>query len=162
MSDASVFVAVGTQLGFDRLIRAVDAWATERRRDDVFAQIGPGAYTPTALHYARTVTPAEFERRVGEASVVVAHAGMGTILTALCLAKPIVILPRRAELGEQRNEHQLATARRFDGIGGVRAAASEAELPALLDRAIGIESEALDRHAPERLVRTLREFIHAH
>jgi UDP-N-acetylglucosamine transferase subunit ALG13 len=44
---------------------------------------------------------------------------MGTIISAAELGKRIVILPRRAELGEHRNNHQLATASRLSHLNGL-------------------------------------------
>ena len=67
------------------------------------------------------------------ADAIVAHAGMGTILTALELGKPLLVLPRRASLGEHRNEHQLATARRFADTGRLAVAFDESELAQRLD-----------------------------
>jgi UDP-N-acetylglucosamine transferase subunit ALG13 len=106
-----IFVTVGVQLPFDRLVRAVDAWAGERMRSDVFAQIGPSQYRPQHIEFRAFVEPPEFRRLVECADAVVAHAGMGSIITALELAKPLIVMPRRAELGEHRNDHQLSTAR---------------------------------------------------
>ena len=51
-----IFVAVGTQLPFDRLIRSVDQWAG-RSRHEVFAQIGPADYVPRNMPYARFISP---------------------------------------------------------------------------------------------------------
>lgn len=112
-----IFVTVGTQLPFDRMIRAVDEWAAESGRRDVFAQIGDGGYTPAAIEWVRFLTPDETACRLQEADLIVAHAGMGTIISALQMKKPIVVFPRRAELGEHRNDHQLATAKRFGERG---------------------------------------------
>jgi hypothetical protein len=39
-----IFVTVGTQGQFDRLIRTVDEWADARGRTDLFAQTGPAVY----------------------------------------------------------------------------------------------------------------------
>ena len=39
-----IFVTVGTQGPFDRLVRAVDKWAGMRARADIFAQTGPSDY----------------------------------------------------------------------------------------------------------------------
>ncbi len=58
------------------------------------------------------------------ATAIVAHAGMGTILTALEMGKPLLVMPRRAALGEHRNDHQLATASRFAELGRVKVAFS--------------------------------------
>ena len=58
---------------------------------------------------------------------------MGTILTALELGKPLLVMPRRAALGEHRNDHQLATVRRFAELGSVEVALDESELALKLD-----------------------------
>jgi hypothetical protein len=51
-----IFVAVGTQLPFDRLIGAVDKWAASRGRNDVHAQIASGV-APSHVSYDRHLTP---------------------------------------------------------------------------------------------------------
>jgi len=129
-----IFVTVGAQMAFDRLIRAVDAWAGVHPAVSVFGQIGPSAYHPAHMGYARFLEPREFEARFAAAQLVIAHAGMGTIITALELDKPLVVVPRRGDLAETRNDHQLATARRFGGLGFVQVAHDVAELTAHLDR----------------------------
>ena len=106
-----IFVTVGTQLTFDRLIRAVDAWAEANPGQEVFAQINEGGYQPRHIAFAAHVDPLTFSRRFAEATVVVAHAGMGTIIPALEAGKPLLLLPRLAALGEHRNDHQVGTAR---------------------------------------------------
>lgn len=128
-----IFVTVGTQLPFDRLVRAIDDWAAARNRTDIFAQIGPGEYQPRHLKWARFIDAPDFRRHVAEAETVVAHAGMGSIITALEMGKAIVVMPRRADLREHRNDHQLATARHFAAQGRIRVAFDEAELLSKLD-----------------------------
>ena len=102
---------------FNRLVRTVDDWALASGRQDVFAQIGATDWQPAHIAWSKFLQPPEFARRFAEAEVVVAHAGMGTILSALQWEKPILVMPRRASLGEQRNEHQLATATAPFGVG---------------------------------------------
>ena len=43
-----IFVTVGAQMPFDRMCKAVDAWAAKRGRSDVFAQIGETEWRPSA------------------------------------------------------------------------------------------------------------------
>jgi UDP-N-acetylglucosamine transferase subunit ALG13 len=155
-----IFVTVGSQEAFDRMIRAVDEWAAKRGRSDVFAQIAAGAYKPEHIEFTDFMEPAEFKRRVAEASVVVAHAGMGTILTALEFGKPIVVLPRREHLHETRSDHQYATSKRFGSQGRVIVAESELELHAKLDAADSLAaSERISSEASPELMATIRAFL---
>ena len=128
-----IFVTVGVQLPFDRLIRAIDVWAGARARSDVVAQVGASSYRPSNIRAKAQLSPDEFRAHVEEAKLVVAHAGMGSIITALEIGKPIIVLPRQAALNEHRNDHQLATARYMEEQNLVRVAKSEEHLVQLLD-----------------------------
>lgn len=155
-----IFATVGTQLPFDRLVTAVDAWAGAGGGRRVFAQIGPSALRPTHIEARPFIEPEECRARMAAADAIVAHAGMGTILNALELGKPLVVLPRVAALGEHRNEHQLATARRFAALGLVRVAFDTTELPALLDAVAGeAGQQRISPYASDRLIGALRAFI---
>jgi UDP-N-acetylglucosamine transferase subunit ALG13 len=157
-----IFVTVGVQLPFDRLVRAVDDWASTRGRRDVLAQVGATAYSPSAIEARAFLTADEFAALVEAADLIVAHAGMGSIITALELGKPLFILPRRAELGEHRNDHQLATAERMAAQANVSVAEDEQVLVRMLDgfRAPQAAS-ACASGASERLLAELTAFIHA-
>jgi UDP-N-acetylglucosamine transferase subunit ALG13 len=157
-----IFVTVGTQLGFDRMIEAFDEWAAANPAAGAFAQVGPGDYRPRHVEYSAFVSPAECRERMVAADVIVAHAGMGTILSALELGKPVIVMPRHAALGEHRNDHQIATADRFGELDGVTVAADAEELKLRLD-GLGRLSVA-DRISPfasERLISALSSFINA-
>ena len=155
-----IFVTVGTQGQFDRLIRTVDEWAGSHGRADVFAQTGPSDYFPERIRAERFIDATEFRRRVEAASLVISHAGMGSIITALELGKRIIVMPRRASLGEHRNDHQLATARRFAEQGRVVVAFTEQELVERLDRfQVSHEAERLGEHASPSLISAIRTFI---
>jgi UDP-N-acetylglucosamine transferase subunit ALG13 len=155
-----IFVTVGTQLAFDRLITAVDAWVGAAPDHEVFAQIGPSKLQPRHIDHAQFVAPEECAERIRGARAIVAHAGMGTILTALELGKPLLVMPRRAKLGEHRNDHQLATARRFAQQGRVKVAFDETELPALLDDLDRLAGQPpIGPYAPTEFIDGIRAFI---
>ena len=154
-----IFVTVGTQGPFDRMIAAVDRWAQRSGRNDVFAQIGPGS-APEHIEWVRDLSPADFESRLESAEAIVAHAGMGTILTALSLGKPVVVMPRRASLGEHRNEHQTATTERFEAMGRVTAVWEAEAMSAALDGLGAAQGgERLARQASPELLERLRTFL---
>ena len=130
----NLFVTVGTQLPFDRLVGAVETWAVRRdMTEHVFVQCGPTTQPPTRIGWKRFIDVTECARRTDTADVIVGHAGMGTILTALDRGKPVIVLPRRADLGEHRNDHQLATARRLQHLRQLTVAGDTTVLIELLD-----------------------------
>lgn len=124
-----IFVTVGTVDPFDRLVQAVDDWIAEQSiAIKAIAQIGTGSYRPTHCEFVDFLSPREYQDIFSQARLIVSHAGMGTIITALEYNKPILIMPKRASLGEQRNEHQLATARRFRRSAHLRVAEDTTQL----------------------------------
>jgi UDP-N-acetylglucosamine transferase subunit ALG13 len=155
-----IFVTVGGQMPFDRLIRAVDAWACSRARLDVFAQIGPSDFRAKAIETTRFIESIEFRKRFEAASLIVAHAGMGTIITALECGKPIIVMPRRGKLRETRNDHQVAMAEHLSEQGRVAVAFDEQQLIERLDQfEVSQEMERIGSHASPRLIDALHNFI---
>lgn len=155
-----IFVTVGAQMPFDRLVQAVDEWAGARSRSDVFAQIGSEGTPPSNIEFTRFLEAAEFKRRIREADVVISHAGMGTILSALEAGRPILVMPRLGARRETRNDHQVATARRLRELGSVAIAMDEPELLEQLDRLERIAApDAISPHASGALIGALRDFI---
>lgn len=156
-----IFVTVGEQLPFDRLIRTVDEWAGASGKE-VFAQIGQSDWKPKYIAYKYFLSPQEFEEKFLAAEVIIAHAGMGTIITALELGKPILVLPRQASLGEHRNNHQFSTANRFLALNYISVALDEAELKKklnnLMEAVIAQKDKGIAEPSP-LLIRTIRNFI---
>lgn len=120
-----IFVTVGTQLPFDRMIKLVDQWAIMQSQQDIFAQIGKTALVPQNLQYTNFINPLKFRNKYQQADFIISHAGMGSILSALEYHKPILIFPRRADLNEHRNDHQMATAKHFQQIESIFVAFTE-------------------------------------
>lgn len=155
-----ILVTVGTELPFDRLIQTVDAWARETGRTDVLAQIGAGGWKPTFIQSREFIEPPEFRTALAAADLVIAHAGMGTILSTLRAGVPLLVMPRRASLGEHRSEHQLATAHRLSALKGIAVAADELELRSRLDRLHELKVlERIGPYAGATLQSTVRDFI---
>lgn len=117
-----IFITVGTQLGFDRLIKVMDIWAGSHSDAHIFAQIGEGVYQPHNFDYSRKLSTAEFMAQAKKSSLLVSHGGMGTILTAMELEKPLILVPRYSKMGEHRNDHQVATCDKFKNHKGIRVA----------------------------------------
>lgn len=123
-----IFLTVGTQFPFDRLVRAVDEALGNGFTEDIFAQIGDSSYAPRNFRAVASLDKYEFDDCFHGASGIIGHAGMGTICLALEQSKPLLVLPRRKKFGEVVNDHQVAIARKFDQLGHVLAAYEAEEL----------------------------------
>jgi len=157
-----IFVTVGAQMPFDRLIKAVDSWAATHEGADIFAQVGNKEYHPKHIRWKTFIEPEEFKMVMREAKVIVAHAGTGSIIKALEYGKPILVMPRRADLHETRNDHQIATAERFQDMGSVAVAFDEKELYKRLDELDSIEpGRVISDSASQELISAIRDFIHS-
>lgn len=155
-----ILVTVGTDLPFDRMVKIVDTWAKANQRQDIFAQIGEGGWKPRYIPHVEFLQPGEFSEYFNSAKVIISHAGMGTILSALFHGKPILVMPKLARLAEHRNEHQTATAIRMRDLGNVNVAFDEQEMRDRLDHLDELQpSLKIGTFASEELVQGIRDFI---
>ncbi|MEC8554283.1 MAG: glycosyltransferase [Planctomycetota bacterium] len=156
----SVFVTVGTQCPFPRLVQAIDEWAGLNPHVKIFAQTAEHDAHYANIDAAAFMQPEQYMQAFADSDIIVAHAGIGTILNALESEKPIVILPRKAKLGEHRNEHQHATASRFRTFPGVTVIDAENELGDAMLRSLCNASPAAVRMAtPTQLIERIQHEI---
>ena len=151
-----IFVTVGTQLAFPRLIKAMDRFA-EELYEPVVAQTAEHCRCNNLI-VEPYMSGERYAKVIAEARLVIAHAGIGTVLAARDAGIPLVLVPRRAELGEHRNDHQSATVRELKGRKGITAVWDTSDLRDLLRKDLtapmGGAAPALDG-----LVSELRSFI---
>lgn len=162
-----IFLTMGTQEPFDRLVRAMDDWYGRAERTHVlFGQIADqrdGGYVPRNFEWVSRLSPADYAVRFAQADLIVSHAGMGSILTALHHGKPIVVMPRQAKLREHRNDHQLATVKRLGARPGIYVAEDEMRLPEVLGGVLSdlpaLRGKRLAEFADPRFTDALRAFL---
>lgn len=126
-----IFVAVGTQFSFDRLIEYMDEWqvsAKNNTNEDVIMQISDGEYIPKNCEYHAFMDGEQYNNNIKNASVFVSHAGMGNIISAREHQTPIIVLNRQFKLGEHRNDHQADGLKWMTKLKGVYTAATQQEL----------------------------------
>lgn len=110
-----IFLTLGTQkFQFNRLLKYID----EKKKsgeinEEVFAQIGNSDYIPTNYKFKDFLNKDEFEDYIKKADLVITHSGVGTIISAININKPIIVVPRLAKFGEHVDDHQLQIAESF-------------------------------------------------
>ena len=109
-----IFVTVGTQkFKFDRLLKIVDEFIENGVIcEKVFAQIGTCSYIPKHYEYVKFLSPEEYDKCLKDCSYVIAHAGVGSIHSALKLNKKILVVPRISKYNEHIDDHQCEIARK--------------------------------------------------
>ena len=122
-----IFVAVGTQFPFDRLVKLMDEWAAEHD-EKVIAQISDGKYLPQHIEWYRFLDGAQYNKNIQDAAVFVSHAGMGNIISAREQGTPIIVMNRQYKLGEHRNDHQADGLKWMAKLDGVYTASTQQEL----------------------------------
>jgi UDP-N-acetylglucosamine transferase subunit ALG13 len=125
-----IFLTVGTQFPFDRLVRSVDEIAGQNGwAEEIVAQIGTSKYQPRHFKAVPEMEKNLFDQHLRQASGIISHAGMGTITMALESQKPLLVLPRRKKYGEVVNDHQVDIAGKFEQLGLLLVAYEAEELP---------------------------------
>lgn len=154
-----ILLTVGTQLPFDRFVRLVDEWAHKNPKVEILAQIADGAYIPKHMRYVDYLNVEKYTKAFNQASVVLAHAGMGTVINSLLASKPVVVYPRKASLGEHRNEHQLATCQKLAKLQGYYVAYKPDELFQTLDQLSALKGGQIAPFANDDLLKAIDQFI---
>jgi UDP-N-acetylglucosamine transferase subunit ALG13 len=157
-----IFLTVGSQLPFDRLVRTVDELAFYIPQLEVVAQIGATEYKPNNITHFESLIPEKYEQLFNAADFVISHAGMGTIISSLSFSKPLLVMPRRAEKGEHRNDHQLMTVKQLTKYRHIKVAQDEDDLRIkfnyMMDNFADLSKSIEDAGVSQELILTVKNF----
>jgi UDP-N-acetylglucosamine transferase subunit ALG13 len=104
-----VFVTVGNAFQpFDRMLQAIDAALLRSPGSwDGVCQFGSCISRPQGLRCVSLLTREDFAEEMDRADVVVSHAGVGSVHTAIRFGHKPIVFARRVRLGEHVNDHQV-------------------------------------------------------
>jgi UDP-N-acetylglucosamine transferase subunit ALG13 len=114
-----IFVTVGThEQQFNRLIKEVDRLKGNGNiQEDVFIQTGYSDYEPKHCAWSPFVKFDEMREYINRARIVVTHGGPASFLSVLEQHKSPIVVPRRVELDEHVNNHQLDFSIKIQNLG---------------------------------------------
>ena len=145
-----IFVTVGTlHFPFERLLRAVDGLPGD---EELIVQSRAPGTRPARGRFVEDLTYEQLVAEVSRARVVVCHAGVGSVLTALANGKRPIVVPRLQRYGEAVDDHQLPFGRRLAEAGLV----TLVEDPAQLAAAVAAPATALPQEWGNRLALDVR------
>jgi len=152
-----IFVTVGMHYqGFERLIKKMDEIAG-KIDEEVVMQTGYTKYKPKNAKYFNFVKE---DKKIMEyfkqARVIISHAGAGTLLNALSLGKPIIVVPRLKRYNEHIDDQQIELAEALSKEGKVIAVYDISVLAEAIDKA---KSSNIKMEKEKRLIKFLKKYI---
>lgn len=134
-----IFVILGTQdKKFTRLLDAIQKKIDEgkiSKKEKIIVQAGCTRYKSKNMQIIDYMPLREFEDYVDKADIIICHAGVGTILTALKKGKKIIAAARLKKYGEHVNDHQLQILDNFTDEGYILALEDFDKIDLLLKQA---------------------------
>jgi len=138
-----VFVTVGTDHHrFDRLIDSIATWNARNPGIRIVVQHG-NAHAIDGVECSAFLAPERFHELLATASAVVCPGGPGAIMETRAAGLRPIVMPRRGDLGEHVDNHQLAFSRFLADHDLITLAEQDADLALALDRLL----EAPDAYA---------------
>jgi len=158
-----IFVTIGSAvegIEFTRLIKKMDEIAA-RIDEEVIMQIGTVPYEPQNAKYFRYTSFQDNLTYFQKASLVVGHAGTGTILNALRFQVPIVVVPRKHEYGEHVDDHQVELAQRLVGNELIKVVYDMEDLETAVKEMLKRGRVHGQKRYPERevLIQSIKDFV---
>jgi len=135
-----ILVLFGTnRFPFERLAREIENLAA-RSSEEIIVQLGYTDYCPQRARCFHFLPRSELHSLIRRADIVIVHGGFATISDCLQLGKKIVAVPRKNELGENKDSGrgQEEIVRRLDEEGRLVGVFDVGELPAALEKARGL------------------------
>lgn len=114
-----ILITLGTQdKSFTRILEKVDELINKKIiKEKVIVQAGYTKYESKNMEIFDYVSKNQLEKYIEEASLIITHAGVGTIFDCLKKGKKIIAVPRLSKYREHNNDHQLQIVEEFSKEG---------------------------------------------
>lgn len=132
-----ILVVLGTQdKKFYRLLRELDRLIDEKViSEKVIVQAGFSSdYKSNNMEIFDLIPIEDFDKLISEANLLIAHGGVGSILTGLKFHKKVIAIPRLKKYREHVNDHQMQIIDTFSKENYIIALYDEKDLKDILLR----------------------------
>jgi len=161
LREAMTLVTVGNgRQSFQRLLDAVERIAHVLPRP-VIIQCGHTPFSSPDLEVRNFIENEEFLRLLNDASLVISHAGAGTIIQAVRAGHLPVVMPRLVRYGEIVDDHQLELAEALGRVGKVVPVLDPSDLGAATRKALAFPRITANTTTPRLLSLVARCLVQA-
>jgi UDP-N-acetylglucosamine transferase subunit ALG13 len=114
-----IYITLGTQNNdFTRCLKEFEKVVAKYNiTEDVIVQKGYTKYTPAGFKCSDFVSETDYQKFIGEASIVISHAGSGALFSSIAKHKKIIAVARLAQYGEMVNDHQIELVKKLSELG---------------------------------------------
>ena len=114
-----ILVLLGTQNNsFVRLLEEIDNNINDKTiKEDVIVQAGYTKYESDRMQIKDFISAKELDKLQNEASFIITHGGVGSIVSSLKKNKKVIAVARHKEYKEHVNNHQTEIIDVFDSKG---------------------------------------------
>ncbi|GAE27467.1 hypothetical protein JCM9140_3615 [Halalkalibacter wakoensis JCM 9140] len=155
-----IFVVLGThELSFQRLLLAVERLQKEGIiTEEIVVQLGHTSFESEKMKLIPFMSYSEMERYFEEASLVITHAGTGSIITGVKKGKKVIAVARRQAHQEHNDDHQVEIVDQFTETGYIIGIKEVEQLEEALEKVKDFEP-AEYQSGRDHIVGLIRSFI---
>ena len=142
---------------FERVTEKLDDLA-EKNNWDVFMQLGHSDFMPKHCDFEGLMSRDRLQSLIEKSEVVVCHGGFGSIRDALVLKKPVIAVPRIAELNEVQDNHQEIMVQELEKDGFIMAVYDVVNLESAIKNANSFVPKKLEQ---SKIPMLIQEFMYS-
>ena len=113
-----------------------------------FGSLNNPNFEPLHCEHKPFLSMGEFEQRIEDASLIICHAGCGTLLHALRSGKVPVVMARRERYAEHVNDHQVQLVEALASEGRIIPAFEPEDLPKAIAEAQKRQAKIISTQPP--------------
>lgn len=155
-----ILVLLGTQENsFHRLLEEVQKCIDKKViNEEVVVQAGSTKFESKDMKIFKLVSAEKLNKYMEQASYVITHGGVGSILTCLKIGKKVIAVPRYKKYGEHVNDHQLQIVQTFDGQGFIKGINQVEDLEQAIKQLPEFEPEQLQSNT-QNIINIINNYI---
>ncbi len=155
-----ILVLLGTQNNsFHRLLEEIQKNINNGNiKEQVVVQRGHTKFESNDMTLYNEVPLTEFEKLIDDASLVITHGGVGSIISSIEKEKKVIAVPRLKKYKEHVNDHQLDIIKSFDDMGHIIGVAGVEELENALKRVSTFEPKKYIKNTGN-ILKIIEDFI---
>lgn len=155
-----ILVILGTQdKDFSRLLKAVDKEIENGTiKEKVIVQAGQTKYESKNMEIFDLISGPEFEKLIDEASLIITHGGVGSILAGIKKNKKIIAAARLSKYQEHHNDHQKQIIKEFADQGYLLELRDFNKLGKLIEKSKSFKQKKFESNT-DNMIKIISDYI---